>query len=592
MRMPKHDWPNTDNARGVLFFAQLMSEMLHNFSWDSYRAHALDTVHRIDELLRVGGDVHKEAIPLSALTPLIDELIWSLKTDPVCKTIIDFDIDDYTDRLAKEQTTLKQKARTAIFIASKISDKYKDACEAYISNNYNKNMRGDVKRATQLYCSHLINLGYDRKFIYNHVMEHFFFRKISRYSKSTITSFFKHFPGKAHKFDVLVKADKAFAKSASIVFRFKEADASNKLPPNLQLAPNNYLSINNKQRFIYFQSVKAMDEYSARDTIEFLLDSTKSLSMAVSSHTKSDWDKSVFIIRKRANSGKVLLAPDTPLTQQIRVPPNKFQSELKTLSNDILRDAFDETSSFRILRALNTSSTAYQTARKETQLISLWSAIEVLLTEPEKKNKSRIEHYIELLIPCIMHNYIKRSFVALFKDLKRHYGQSLFTILDKVSKEINGPKKLAEALCVNEHENLRKELCVLCAQNPLALHRMYELHNNLRTPAAILSFISDRDKTISWQLMRIYRARNTIVHAGEKPDFSYTLLMNLDEYIRRTLESVILAIKSDTKTPMLDQCIWNVGVAHKLHLSSLKKHKSKKNIDKSLFSELVWTKDL
>jgi hypothetical protein len=64
MRLPKHTWPDNDASRGILMFAQQMSEMLSPTSYESYRAYTLCTISRLREALAVIDDV-KTGLPLS-----------------------------------------------------------------------------------------------------------------------------------------------------------------------------------------------------------------------------------------------------------------------------------------------------------------------------------------------------------------------------------------------------------------------------------------------------------------------------------------------------------------------------------------------
>jgi hypothetical protein len=51
VRLPKEKWPDTDGSRGILMFAQLMSEMLTPTTFESFRVYSLDTTARVDGLL-------------------------------------------------------------------------------------------------------------------------------------------------------------------------------------------------------------------------------------------------------------------------------------------------------------------------------------------------------------------------------------------------------------------------------------------------------------------------------------------------------------------------------------------------------------
>src|SRR5690349_20729818 len=69
----------------LVFFAQCLAELLFDHTMDSYKAPALDTVSRALEVSALSRQANAHDRAVRALTPVIEELSWSLSNDPAIK---------------------------------------------------------------------------------------------------------------------------------------------------------------------------------------------------------------------------------------------------------------------------------------------------------------------------------------------------------------------------------------------------------------------------------------------------------------------------------------------------------------------------
>jgi hypothetical protein len=100
-----------------------------------------------------------------------------------------------------------------------------------------------------------------------------------------------------------------------------------------------------------------------------------------------------------------------------------------------------------------------------------------------------------------------------------------------VSEYQGGMGKLFGALCFEHHEPVRKQLGTLCGANPLATQRAYELHMAAKTCGSLFELVRRHVERIEWQLRRVYRERNRIVHRANPSENVSALILNLNEYI-------------------------------------------------------------
>ena len=73
----------------------------------------------------------------------------------------------------------------------------------------------------------------------------------------------------------------------------------------------------------------------------------------------------------------------------------------------------------------------------------------------------------------------------------------------------------------------------------LMLNRMYKLHKILKDKKELLNFLIRHEKRLKWHIDRIYRVRNSIVHAGKSPKYLGTLVENLHSYLDILLNQLI-----------------------------------------------------
>ena len=123
---PKNRWPNTDGARGVLLFAQLLNEMVSSDSFESFRAYSLNSVTRLYETRAVIIDVDQQRMSRVALVPVIDELGWSLRKDPVAHQLAAEEISALAELMKNRDCDLQLLFAHIVLITKLVEPKYKE----------------------------------------------------------------------------------------------------------------------------------------------------------------------------------------------------------------------------------------------------------------------------------------------------------------------------------------------------------------------------------------------------------------------------------------------------------------------------------
>lgn len=236
-----------------------------------------------------------------------------------------------------------------------------------------------------------------------------------------------------------------------------------------------------------------------------------------------------------------------------------------------LDESFEGRSRERIQNALSTAAIGFASPVPETQLISFWSAFEVLMSDP-KPNDTRITHFIRYLVPCISHKYHRRIFAAMHDYLTVSYRRRYQEIIRKVDENNFSDQhtKFAKLIVLPKYHDFRCDILSLASNDPLALHRLYRLEIYYGKPSSCRSTMIDHAQRVEWQLHRIYRTRNNLVHSGRSPDYMESLIRNAIDYFRSTIFAIARKGSERAGVRDLDQIISEVCIDHEMQLAKLK----------------------
>ena len=156
---------------------------------------------------------------------------------------------------------------------------------------------------------------------------------------------------------------------------------------------------------------------------------------------------------------------------------------------------------------------------------------------PQANNNSQISSVVNTIIPTLILGYIDRIVMYLLADVLRWDRKVLSTALRKC-KDASGSDlkdKFVDFLQSTDNEEARAEFFRMCGDFELLRQRTFAVHQLLSDPSKALSRINMHEKMVRWQLHRIYRERNGIVHKGEKSNHIHYLVENAHDYLDQVL---------------------------------------------------------
>ena len=546
-------------------FAQLMAEMLTNTSFESFRVYSLDSVARLREALSAIRDVKLDRVPRQSLTPILDEIIWSLEKDPVVKQLAGHEIDAL-QRTTNPNASLDLLAANIKLINRLIASNYKSALEQKIVELFSDSkQRVKFRQTIGFYCSHLINAGYARPHILELVSQHFFETDFATIGSDDLIAFFKKFDSSKKNFTVFTAVSEQFGnylrKLGFTILSF------NGCPPEIEQALNTPLHVH--LSLVLARKSDRLDGYRAVDSSHVVLNSTRALTYLAPEGMPCQWSNEMYVLEGEASTGRTIsragISFDKPY--EGRLTAGRRLRGITNYSNRILQN-FDGRSTIRLMNSISTSALARTSPNIENQLTSLWSSVEVLLSEPQKPTP-RIVHYCDHLVPCICLRHVRRQFVAVYDELLISYRKKFNSIIfaESHSSVSDAHTTFANILCLPENKHLRERLLQLCADNPLALHRIWKLQRDYGTPANAIASIKGHGKRVEWQIHRIYRARNSVVHSGKTPSYLESLILNLAEYYRSTITTLVHRARKDETKSEIDQVVHEIVIEYGIFLS-------------------------
>lgn len=566
-------WTYTEDLEGLLFFAQAIHEMLFDYTIDSYKSPALNTHTLCWELLHIINSY--EDLKYPTIVPMIEELRYNLKHDFVAKNILKSRYEFLEHRLASSND-IKSAFDAVKMISIHLDDTYLDAVKTAIIETVSKpKKKRELYYLARTFITELLNRGYSKSHLYFTHKEYFFRRDIN--SIEAIRPYLDSFAATNHKWEVVFLGNKdfLFVKDAakSIGVNISE-EIVRKFPDN------KYEEAFYKDRGANLVSlscnVKAYDCYQAARRAESHIDKIMSV-VNFYSHNKEQIYKRRSLVYSQDDIVHILGSPTNPMHKR----PNEVVGEdakyigLLLFSLGLANNNFN-----KIWTAMNLHATSSQTTDAGNQLLNLWSAIEGVFPVP-KDAKSRIGHFLKCMVPIIRQDYCSKIVKNLYTDID---ACSEFI---KVREEYKDLSKFTELITLKSKEPDLEVLLADVGINPLLRYRIFTVHNHLVSADSISQFIEAHCHRINWQIQRIYRSRNFIVHAGDKLPYIEVLVENLHNYFDTILtyfaEVLAGGVNISKVYDVVDKAIMEVCLHESLLKSGKGRDCSSNNYEELLF---------
>lgn len=519
-------WKNKENLLDLAFFVQRMAELTFEYTLDSYRAPTTNAPFLVDECLssimtkRSLGSENKEFLHIyeelknrMSGNLIVDNLI-SLKKSSYTK-YSDVDIQKIEENLRILKMEIEP--RVYAFTAFKL-----------LKESIEKGNRDDIDFLSRELVVTLKNLGVS-SFHMNAELTNYFFSDNVIDSLDSVDGYFVEIFPHVHDFRVCMKIkapinyiDKNILDAFDITIHrkvpkeFSGGDVARKWEPT-----------NSGEHIIQIQKLGAKDKYTA---VKKALESVSQMHnvYGLFNH-KADFNTDEnFIIFQKCCKEKVF---------ELKEPPNRMRFVEDNKPIEASKKMMEMMGSLRISggddagkfsRVIDFHGMSARSNIVENQIINIWTALETI--SPERGNNNTIiKNVVSGVVPFIGIQYFRRRFKNLTLDIIRWDRRALKHILP----EVEGADLVEKIFCLvvfEENEKSLEELFKRIGNFELLRYRIFNVRKDFLKPSKSITLLERHMKRVEWQIYRIYRARNTIIHTGNTPIFSESLVTNAHDY--------------------------------------------------------------
>lgn len=580
-----------------IYMRERILEMLFDYTIDIYRVPVLNTRLLTVEYLANLRDVEQGNTYEKTLGPIVEELLLSLKDDPVIKCIFTTDEKDYIVKRISDKNTVTD---GIIYLNNRIGNGvyYTQLRKILKKTILQTKEKKRLERLTRILVSELKSRNYSYQFIYHTAKQ----CEPSSDASKDFQMFMNNFTLKKKEYIVSLAADisddlvkeiwgdiERLLPDGIVIFKDKHyiKDVSSTLKKNLNKENPQYT----KNKNIQFSSfrVPAMDCFGAAKFASILFDFFTRAHFLLLNEPKSFLiPKCVVseIIDSNQNINDQLICIDC-WTQQHRVIKNNGDIDdsnipLVKQSQQTLKTLFSRTSKhddfMRLSTAIDLHNSSLQTNNYHNSFISLWTSLEVLCNGSRDINN--------IIRACLEMNYIRRIVLNLKNTLQYIDNDSLQAYF-KQSKKTDIETYLCSLLFCQSFKEERAKWGDTLSRRPLIRNRIFSFENLDRS---LYEEVNRYGTRVSLHVKRMYRTRNGLVHAGEPPKELQTLGEHLHMYLDVLFEEILRHFRTGAYSHLRD-VLTAIIYEHDIYMKTLKNY-TKKIKDMKDEDELEYTQYL
>ena len=435
-------------------------------------------------------------------------------------------------------------AEAVRYFLNRIEHCYYTECCNYIRKYISKSKptkKREFRIVAENFCSYLLNYGYNPHVIFVSIKRQFFKNNVSGNQVREFDDFINNFSFNQKTYRALISASSAFA----VVANQRKTDfvaRSLSFPPEFRSKPTEW-----PETFdLYELRVDALDWIDARNRIEKQLSFVRGIAYSVTPAADLSWHKKVIIVHPKPSEYVAPVGNGVDAIRRTRWRSARKAPEYKRRLAFFV-DRFTGPDRERLFDAMTTYASAYHAESLPAQLVSLWSSLEGLLPPPPDGSKSQIEYLARDLVACHKKMYWQTRFESIYHQLRRARIKIDTAMVGVVGPSKTPELKLASSLLLAQNKAVRDRIWPLCGDNTLARQRLWEVfeaaftggEDHAPSRKGVYDCVSDNAKKVDWQLGRIYRERNRVVHRAKPSETIEELVHSLNAYIEVVFEALL-----------------------------------------------------
>ncbi len=588
---PPAKFQYSDSTKNLFLYFQVIMEMTFNYSPDTYKVKIHNTHTLLLEAYSVYMALHKTnsigEYYIKYIPIIIDEALNSLSKDTIAKQILGKRYNTYQSILKSSKASQKVFEDNILNLLSYFNNfnyynSLKKRIKEIILSDTNQK---ELLQLTNDWLSEMNLLGYSYYHINHTTYNYFNNTEIS--SPNVINEYLEKFNFVNNNWEILFFFDEKLSinynKSLHEVFIHNSIEI--KLVSDSQL--EEHIQKNSKLKWVkdYSNNSNKMHE-------------DRKLSVALAIVTSYDPYSAAIILRKFLNdlSGVVTIFDNERKANNNKVACLNYEysttinivNSMKMRNKDFSSVSIEQIA--EVIRRMHMSNSVQEKFLESCKLhndavlqnnndkyviLMLWTALESLFLNTNDKN-SKIDIVKYSLIEIIQRTYISKLLKNIYSDLIGNINIKNKNLIDKYN--LNDIENFINVLFDDSNSECINEITKTLSDNPLLRLRLYILiDEKLENGSSITKMLTLHLKKIEWQIERIYRSRNLLVHSGFEVPFNSQLVENLHCYYDFTINYIlgksylkksVISIKGIIKEAKIDNAI---------HLHMLKDNKATKD---------------
>lgn len=548
-------WDDPAKSPALLYFAQILEEMLFDFSLDTYKSSVMNTGLLCAEALQTLKQIEAGNIKVPNIRHVTAELCANFEKDPVAQSLVPLPFSAFVPSLKNPKTPLKELQNVLELLEVQLTpSRYRSRNEELlVAEIVGRQSISEVRRLARSYMTTLVSMGFGQEHLRDKTLDFFYFGKDRINGPEAVEDFFALFPKDRTEFTVIFRVDAVFEHVAK-AFAPTGLEITKQLPPELDLSSFPSFSSSGSQKlYAIVPKVSARDVHSARSNAEGLLKLCSTF-LSLFHHKKDpSWLPECIVFESKEKKYRKISKPINSMHKCADLLKTVASKRLQLFMSDfsLERDSFS-----KFVRSAQLHSMALTSDSSENQILNLWISLESLVpSETKSDDVSNIEHIVASLIPFLNVGYVGRLLNNLVKDLLRWNSVATRTAL----RPVPGMKfidKVAKLLALSQFDAERAALEASFQDFHLLRDRFTHFQSILSSPASVLTALEAHRLRLEWQIRRIYRTRNIIVHSGETPGYTRPLIEHTHDYLDTVL-STLAELASEPKS------IYSVGQGFK-----------------------------
>lgn len=525
-------WKDAITGQKGQFIAETMKESLFDYSFDSNRVPSLNLHYFCEDYILTSSLVEEGIMREGNMVPLVEEFesiikesVWLPKG--ISSTMLFFKNKNGRFADASVDKSLEVSTRSGYYLENaKYIKGVLEADDDYLHlllKEIEDIIRGTsftIKEKRELYfclrefMSELINLGVSKTHLYNQVIINLFTDSKSDDDISLVISFLQSLLPTINEYEVI------FGITNNTYVELKDSIET------LREATKEEYSVV-KTKYV------AANTFEAYDPVSALEQAKVSFSVVLSVFNACKHDTNIRVMPKgmvRRSSEE-----DFHIINESKGFLSKNKNKNRLERKKWLQTAIERPISSSIISAFQLHNTALEIDDPQTQLLNLWTILELLIST-KQDYMNRINYISNVLSSILCNSYYEKRLESLLERIKNIEG-----VVRLIEQEPRGNGQLQKlALILKDNNQLQQSILALLEDYPLELYRIEELTFLFSSRESLKRDYERHSRRLKWQIMRIYRNRCMIIHSGMSFSQLGSILENEHYYVDELLNYFFL----------------------------------------------------